>query len=440
MKRSYFLTLIIFLILAAIIVRSEEIKAETITLDIESAVSLALQNNLDLKASHIDFKTKKRATQYSWNEFLPSINVGAGLTHSEGYRTSSISPSSPWDMSGSISASLPLSAANAYSITNNQLVYEVEKISLEETEKLLELDVKEYFYNLIVLKEKIKLIKQNIDTAQKRYDQAKINYESGLVSELTMLSAQVTLENLKPELEELKVSYETSEMQFKQILGLDKDVTLSITGSIEPKYLALKAKTLIPKYLPTRLDVQSLEKTVQVLENKKKLTQAEEYTPVLSLSYSFKAQIDNPFQSNWGSPDSWSDTSTFGISLSLPLDGLIPGSSSRMKVKEIDDSIEKTRIELTMTRQLAEVEIESIVMRLDKSLRTLKVLEQNVTLAQKTYDLTEKQYNAGVVGLLEVEEAFDALQETKLGVLEERYNYLTGLFDLEYALNNKLGI
>jgi outer membrane protein TolC len=343
-------------------------------------------------------------------------------------------------MSGSISASLPLSSANAYSIKNTQLSYEAEKISLKETKKRLELDVKEAFYNLIVLKERVSLIKQNIDTAQKRYNQAKINYENGLASELTMLSAQVTLENLKPDLEDLKVSYETAEMQFKQMLGLDKDVTISVKGSIEPKYLALEAETLIQKYLPTRLDVQSLEKNAQVLENKKKLTSAEEYTPVLTLSYSIKAQIDDPFQANWGSTESWSDASTFGISLSLPLDGLIPGSSSRMKVKEIEDSIEKTQIELAMTRQLAEVEIESILMRLDKSLRTLKALEQNVVLAQKTYDLTETQYNAGAAALLEVEEAYDALQEAKLGVLEERYHYLSGLFDLEYALNTTLDI
>jgi outer membrane protein TolC len=150
--------------------------------------------------------------------------------------------------------------------------------------------------------------------------------------------------------------------------------------------------------------------------------------------------LHDPFHADWGSAESWSGNSTFGISLSLPLDGLIPGSWSKVKIKEIDDSIGRARIELTQARQLAEIEIESIVLSLDKSLRTLDALEQNVALAQKTYDLTEKEYNAGVVELLEVEEAYDELQEVKLGVLEEKYNYLTGIFDLEYALNTRLDI
>jgi hypothetical protein len=34
-----------------------------------------------------------------------------------------------------------------------------------------------------------------------------------------------------------------------------------------------------------------------------------------------------------------------------------------------------------------------------------------------------------------VEDAYATLQEAKINMLEERYNYLIGLFDLEYALN-----
>jgi outer membrane protein TolC len=437
MKRVYAFILVILFTLIALHLSAGEIR-----LDSETAVSLALKKNLGLQAEKIDLETKERAKQTSWNEFLPSVSVGAALNHSREDKkaVTSMSDSSPWDMSGSIKASLPLSAANRYSIQNRKLAYEEGEISLEDVEKQLEREVKKEFYNLIVLRDKIILIEQNIETAQKRYDQAKTNYENGLVPELTMLSAQVTLENLKPDLEEVKVTYETAQMQFIQMLGLDRDIDIALVGSIEPEIISLCAASLIQKHLSSRLDLQGLMKNLEVLENQKKLTKAEEYTPLLSFTYSYSTGVHDPFHADWGSAESWSGNSTFGISLSLPLDGLIPGSSSKVKIKEIDDSIGKARIELTQARQLAEIEIESIVLRLDKSLRTLYALEQNVALAQKTYNLTEKEYNAGVVELLEVEEAYDELQEAKLGVLEEKYNYLMGIFDLEYALNTKLDI
>jgi outer membrane protein TolC len=433
MKRRYTFSLLLLFISAALRVNAQDIK-----LDVDTAVSLALRNNLGLKSDRIDLITKKRAKQNSWNEFLPSVSLGAGLSGSGGSRP--VSSSSPWDLSASITASLPLSAANIYSMKSTRLSYEAETISLEDTEKKLVRDVKAAFYNLIVLKQKISLIEQNIETAQKRYDQAKANYESGIISELTMLSAQVTLEALKPDLEEAAVDHEIAEMQFKQALGLDRDTPLSIEGSIEPKTLELEAGKLSQTHLENRLDIKALLKELEILETQKKLVGAEEYTPTLSLSYAFRAGVSDPFRADWGSAGSWNDSSTVGISLSLPLDGLIPGSSSRVKILEIDDSIEKNRIELVQKRELAEVEIETIVMRLKKSIRTSKALEQNVALAQKTYNLAENQYNAGVGGLMEVEDAYNALQEAKLGVLEERYNYLTGLFDLEYALNTRLDI
>ena len=433
MKNGCIILLTMLLFLSALPVMGEEI-----VMDLETAVSLALKNNLGLKSERIDLITKQRAKQNSWNEFLPSVRLGAGLSGTGGSRAAS--SSSPWDLSASITASLPVSAANLHSLKSTSLSYDAEKIALADAEKSLERDVKEAFYNLIILEEKVMLIEQNIDTAQKRYEQAKFNYEKGIVSEITLLSSQVTLEALKPDLEEATVDYEIAKMQFKQILGLDREASLSIRGSIEPKTIILEVEKLSKNYLENRLDIKTILKEIEILEVQRKLAVAEEYTPTLSLSYTFRTGVSDPFRADWGSSASWYDSSTFGISLSFPIDGFIPGSSSDTRMRGMDDEIEKAHIELVQQRQLAEVEIETIVMKLKKSLRTLRALEQNVLLAQKTYDLAEMQYNAGVAELLEVEEAYDALQEAKLGVLEERYNYLSGLFDLEYALNTRLDL
>jgi outer membrane protein TolC len=111
-----------------------------------------------------------------------------------------------------------------------------------------------------------------------------------------------------------------------------------------------------------------------------------------------------------------------------------------VEIKDLDDSIKKTQMELEEARQLAEIEIESTVMRLDNSMKSLKALEQNVILAQKVYDLTDMEYNAGESKLSDVEDAYDELQGAMLKVLEEKYNYISGLFDLEYELNTELDI
>jgi len=434
MRGVFVFTIIVFFVLSAMNAGAEEI-----TLDVDTAVSLALQNNLGLQTDRIDLEIKERVKQTAWNEFLPSIDAGTGLTRSvvNQYGSTSVSGSTPWSVSASIRTTLPLSLSSRYSIRDTELAFDEEAISLEDAEKQLERDVKKAFFNLLLLTEKIRLTEQNIATAQKRYDQAKTSYEYGLESELTLLGALVTLENLKPDLEEIRVTYEIADMEFKQMLGFDRDSEITVTGSIEPNIRTFNVIDLIEEHLSTRPDIAAIMKDIEALEIQKKITRLDGYAPLLSLSYSYTAGLNDPFQSGAATVRG---TSTFGIALSYPLDCLIPGSSSKVDIKDMNDSIKKAQIELAETRQLAEIEIESTVLRLDNSLKALKALEQNVILAQKVYDLTEKEYNAGEGELLEVEDAFDELQKAKLGVLEEKYNYISGLFDLEYELNTKLDI
>ncbi|HEB31079.1 MAG TPA: TolC family protein [Spirochaetes bacterium] len=430
---------LVFTIIVLFVFPAMKADAEEIALDVETAVSLALQNNLGLQTDRIDLEIKERAKQTAWNEFLPSIDAGAGLTRSVVNQggASSVSGSTPWSVSANIRTSLPLSLSGRYSIQDAKLSFDEEAISLEDAEKQLVRDVKKAFFNLLLLTEKIRLTEQNIATAQKRYDQAKTSYEYGLESELTLLGALVTLENLKPDLERIRVTSEIADMELKQMLGFDSDSGLTFTGSIEPNIRTFDVEDLIEEHLETRPDIAAIMKDIEALEIQKKITRLDVYTPLLSLSYSYVAGLNDPFQSGAATVRG---TNTFGISLSYPIDGLIPGSSGNVDIKDMDDSIKKAQIELAEARQLAEIEIESTVLRLDNSSKASRALEQNVILAQKVYDLTEKEYSAGEGELLKVEDAFDDLQKAKLSVLEERYNYISGLFDLEYELNTELDI
>jgi len=416
------------------------VHAETLNLDIQTAVDMALQNNLNLQSERIDLRTRERVKSSSWNEYLPSMSIDATSSYiNEAEALSQLFPdTSQWYISAGIRASLDLTGTKKYSIREALLEYESGKISLEEVEKGLIREIQKSFYYLILLQEGIEILNQNIDTAQKRYDQAKLNYESGLVSELTMLNTLVTLENLKPELEGAQVMYRTAELQFRQLLGLRENLDLKLIGIIDIEEISLESGHLIDSYASGSLSVQSMEKTIQLLENQKKLVKAAGFAPVLSVSSSLTTSVRDPLHTNLVNAAEWLDGFTFRVGLSFPLDSLIPSSKSKVSVQEIDDSIAMAHLELTDTLQRVAVDIETSVLNLQKSLKSMASLEQNVVLAQKVYDLTELEYNAGVTDLLRLEDANDQLLESKLAVLTEKYNYLSYLFDLEYTLNTSV--
>ena len=434
---KYFMTVLVC-ILAAVGASAGD--AETLSLDVEDAVRIALQNNLNLKSERIDQGVRERARDTAWNEYLPGLNINTASSYvSEAERLTGLFPNTArWTISAGLSADLDLTGTKRNGIRNALLEYEAGLISLETVESQLTREVKKSFYYLILIQERIRIIHETIDTAQKRYAQALINYDNGLVSELTVLSTLVTLENIKPELKSARVIYRTEALQFKQLLGVEDEVAFELQGVIDFAAVNIDAGSLIDTYGAENLSVQTLEKTIQLLDNQKKIARGEGFAPVLSVSSSLTTSVRDPVRSKITNGAEWTDGFSFRVGLSLPLDGLFPSSRSRVSIQDIEDGIARANVQLMETRQRVAVDIETSILNMDKSLRTMQSLQENVTLAQKVYDLTEIEYNAGVTDLLQLEDANDKLLDAKLAVLEEKYNYLAYFFDLEYVLNTSL--
>jgi multidrug efflux system outer membrane protein len=341
----------------------------------------------------------------------------------------------PWGLSANVSASLPLSGAIRYTRRGTELEYQAEATALVQTEKQLERDVRKSFYALLLQQENIRLLEESQETARKRFEQVSTSYEYGLASELDKLNAQVNLENLKPDLQKARTDYETASMELKYTLGLERTVVLELQGTIGAQGLSLDAEELISAYAPRRLAVLTLMDDLAILENDRKLVAAREVRPSVGLSYSFRAAQSDPFSAQGWGGTGWSGTSSLGVTFSMPLDGLIPSSASQVRLAGIDDNIRKKHLELDEARSRGEITIETLVLDLEGSRLAIEVLEKNAELAARVYELTEQEYEAGLTDLLTLEESYDDLQQARLKVLTEQYNYQSLLLDLTYELN-----
>jgi outer membrane protein TolC len=410
--------------------------AQEAALGVDAAVKLAAANNLSLKSGRITLGQTARARNNVWNMWLPSIDASVAFNRYN--EEPSVPGISPWYMAFQVEASLPLSLAKVESVKATVLSYESGQIDYETAEKQLERDVRKAFYGLLLSQESIRLAEQQLATAEKQYQKALKNFQAGLTRKLDTLTAQVSAENLKPALEEQRVSYATSLMSFQLLLGLEPAEQLTLQGTIEAGAHHFDPMELSRTYMNGRLDVKSLAKQIEIMENRKRLQERSAFTPTLSASASYAPTINDPFAFKWNNGSDWTDNGKLTLALTIPLDGFIPGSADRVAVASAQDDIENARIALQQARQKADAEIKSAVLALEKSLRTIQALELNVARAQEAYNLTETSYNAGTVELLAVQNASDELQKAKLLLLTEKYNYLSGLIDLSYSLNTTL--
>jgi len=416
----------------------------------DTAVEIALKNNLSLASERLDAAAKKRKADTAWNVFIPQTDVSGTLSRWNVEKSGVGAMAAPpfmysyelpaWNASAQLSVQLVLNAALFEGMRNLRLDYEAGLISREQAELRLERDVRKSYLSILLLKENVSLMEETIAAAERRAALAQSNYRSGLAPELSVLQARVAAENLRPQLEELRNAYDATVGGFALSLGLPRGATLTFAEIEPPDFAVLDADALVSGAASGRIEHRGLRKSLELLESAKKLTFQQLYTPTLILGWTYDPAFSgDPMKDSWFAEDWEQSSGMFRATLSFKLNGLLPFSSDGQKLTEADERIESLRYALEQTVRGTETEIDTAVRKLAKSQRTVEALDLNVSLAERSYRLTEEAYRAGATDLLEVQNAELELRKARVEVLKERFNYLSGLLDLEYAAGLPFG-
>ena len=434
----------VILIGLALVMAAVAVSAEELVLTVDEAVAMALQENLGLQQEGITLRTKERAKDSRWNSFLPAIGVSAGFNGANRLFTDQGQAPPSFGDNGSLGftagAGLDLRLNSGIAAASKQIVtdYEAGLLDYESARKDLERQVRKQFYFLLANERNIAIQQADIDLAEQRLDQARNNFANGLVPELEVLSNEVALVGLYPAYDGVVASQENFLQLFKFLIGQDRDVDITLTGDLDTELYDLDAEELIDRYIAQRLDLRSIDKQIMSLEYQKSATAQNLRAPTLSLGYSYSLSGRNGGLGSLnpnGWSDNWSDSGALNLVLSWSLDGFIPGSSSDVTIKGIQDGIDSLQLAKQQAFENAGIEITNLVNDLATSRRTIEATESSVELARRNFELTEEAYNVGTREFLDVQNAQNEFRGAAQQLLLAKYEYIAGLLDLEYAVN-----
>jgi outer membrane protein TolC len=171
----------------------------------DEAVDRAITNNLGLESARVTASTKRRASNLSWNQFIPSVTVSGSLVLDNEKSTYSgmvpvdianfipsfgdipvppntlfaVAPYSmdvpQWHLAGNIQASLNISVAMFENMNRLKLDYQGGLIAFDKAKLQLERDVRKAYNNMLFLQENITLLKDSYEAAGRRVELARAN-------------------------------------------------------------------------------------------------------------------------------------------------------------------------------------------------------------------------------------------------------------------------
>ena len=440
---------------------AETAEKDAVKLNLDEAVKYALENSRTLKSNDIDLEIKARASKYSWNVFLPTVQATGTMSRATEYSPSSAATSQlmasilkttpktdfeneedHWSVVGGVSASLNLSLAYIQQIRAAKANYEVGKISWEQSNNETVVNIKKLFYGLLLQQENLKIQKTTLENARQRYNQAATNFRSGSIPKIQMLQAQVNYENTKPEVEDAERSFGQQLDTFAFLIGLPVGTNIELEGSIEPIYIEVNADDLLAKYKDESLDIRSLQGNIDALKMQLSALNLASYTPALALNYSWQPVYIGGgafgFAGDIGKDDKWYDSGSFSATLAWNLTNMLPWSSQRQTAADLKANIAKLELTMETLQENQKIQVRTAVDTLNQAKEQIDSMGRTVEVAQEAYDMSARQYRNGTVELLDLRDAESSLNQAKLGLLSKKMSYISALMDLETTLHTTL--
>lgn len=406
------------------------------TLGVNDAVQLALTSNAGLRQSEIAVNAARRAMDLSWGPLVPGLSVGAGATRPNVPSFPATTPAVT--INGSISTALTLTTAVIGTMQVNKVLYDQAQLSYQTARRGVELSVRKAYYALLIARQNIAVLQQSIDTAQKNYDQTEARRKAGLAPELDALTALVALEKLRPTLDSAQVSYQNQLADFRQLVGMDQARVPTLVDSLDAATPLAADTATMPSQadLVAHLDdspaVAALRMSLNLAKARQEAANRNMYSPTLSLALSYRpASSDNAV--------TWKDSGSLSATATFALDKMLPWSQDSQTVAAAADSVATLGIALSDSRTSADLQVRSLYRRIDQARGSLKALRLNVTLAERTYALTEDAYRFGTKDVMSLQNAQDNLQATRLQVISQLNTLIAATLDLEYALGVPFG-
>lgn len=421
--------------------QTEQTTQNTLTLTLDKALEIALDENPTIKVAAEEIALKKVASKEAWQSLLPEASLNGSLDHTIKAAEMKLN-----DMSfkmgqdgtntanAGLSINLPLFAPAVYramSMTKTDIELAVEKSRASELDLINQ--VTKAYYQLMLAQDSYEVLQGSYKLAEDNFNVVNAKYQQGAVSEFDKISAEVQMRSIKPNVISAANAVTLAKLQLKVLMGITADVDIKtddnltnyesmlFANQLKEEDMSLESNTTMKQF---ELNMKLLEKNVKSLKTN--------FMPTLSMSFSYQYQsLYNP---NINFFDyTWSNSSSLMFNLSIPLyraSNFTKVKSARIQMRQLDwnriDTERKLNMQVVSYRNNMTASSEQVVSN-----------KENVMQAEKAVQIAGKRYEVGKGTVLELNSSQVSLTQAQLTYNQSIYDYLVAKADLDQVLGKQ---
>lgn len=412
---------------------------DTLTLNLDKALEIALSDNPTIKVAEEEIALKKVSHKEAWQNLLPEASISGTMSHtitapqfSIGDQTVKMGKDKANTATGTLNISLPLFAPAVYramSMTKTDIELAVEKSRASKQDLVNQ--VTKAYYQLMLTQDSYDVLQKSYKLAEDNYNIVNAKYRQGTVSEFDKITAEVQMRSVKPSVISAGNAVTLSKLQLKVLMGITADVDIKIDDSLaayEGVVFANQLDNTVHEGLVNNTTMKQLELNRLMLQKNIKSLRTN-FMPTLGLGYSYQYQSMNNdswnvFNYNYGS------SSSLVFSLSIPLykaSNFTKLRSNRIQMRQLDQNRLDTERKLNM-------QITSYQDNMSASSEQVSSNKENVMQAEKAVQIAGKRYEVGKGTVLELNTSQVQLTEAELTYNQSIYDYLVAKADLDQVL------
>ena len=289
--------------------------------------------------------------------------------------------------------------------------------------------VKQAFYGVLLAQDSYNVYKKTFDTESAVLNDIQNKFNQGLVAEYDLITASVRLQNIIPEMLQTKNAVQLAILQLKALMGIDLEVPLGIKGSLQNYENEMYAELLdVNLSLINNTDLRQIDLQVEQLKKVYEM-RTSQYLPTLSANFNYQYMSQN---NDFRFKDyRWDPYSTAGITLAIPI---FDGGRKHNDIKEAKLSVEQVKLQREDAERQIKLMLQNQINQIAKSIEQVNSLKTAKEQAEKGYQIAVKRYDTGMGTIVDVNQASLGVTNTGLQYNNAIYDYVSAKSQLEKVI------